>query len=139
MTQSFLSMPNFSKTYLYVTPTTLYHEFCNAFTFFTMVKACNPKMNWQNLMDAANNKWLSPNYCANSLSSHLSSRLSNEESDLAPNASAQRQALNLIKEAEAKANEYEGLLLNTSDKDLRSHIYEKLKDSRAIIEREKKI
>ncbi|CAG8765842.1 5500_t:CDS:1, partial [Gigaspora rosea] len=43
--------------------------------------------------------------------------------------SAQHQALNLIKEAEAKANEYEYLLLNTSDKDLRSHIYEKLKDS----------
>ncbi|CAG8625604.1 12394_t:CDS:2, partial [Gigaspora rosea] len=121
-------MPNFSKTYLYVTPTTLYHEFCNAFAFFTMVKACNPKMNRQNLIDAANNEWRkcrnepettirnqisqyfvasSPNYRANSLSSHLSSHLSNEESNLAPNISAQRQALNLIKKAKAKANEYE--------------------------------
>ncbi|CAG8724067.1 40586_t:CDS:2 [Gigaspora margarita] len=115
-----------------------------------MVKACNPNMNRQNLMDTANNECLynsnssssnstvSPNYYANSLSLHLLSHLSNEESDLASNPLAQRQALNLIKEAKAKANEYECLLLNTSNKDLRPHIYEKLKDSHAIIERKKK-
>ncbi|CAG8791190.1 11093_t:CDS:1, partial [Gigaspora rosea] len=60
-----------------------------------------------NSNSSSSNSTVSPNYRANSLSSHLSSRLSNEESDLASNASAQCQALNLIKEAEAKANEYE--------------------------------
>ncbi|CAG8839513.1 36650_t:CDS:2, partial [Gigaspora margarita] len=45
----------------------------------------------------------------------------NKEHNLAPNASAQHQALNLIKEAESKVNKYE-----------------KLKDSCVIIEKEKK-
>ncbi|CAG8648848.1 7525_t:CDS:1, partial [Dentiscutata erythropus] len=48
------------------------------------------------------------------------------------------QALSLIKEAKTKINEYEYLLINTSDKDLRHQIYGKLKDSCAIIEKEKK-
>ncbi|CAG8611686.1 6790_t:CDS:2, partial [Cetraspora pellucida] len=179
MTQSFLSMPNFSKTYLYVIPKNLYQEFCNAFAFFTMVKACNPSMNRQDLMDTANTEWrlcrtesettirdqikqylaasppiirtanffLPPgsysSKSSNSLNTNSNSAISslpsaNEEHILAPNASSQRQALTLIKETGTKVNEYENLLLNTNDIDLRRQIYEKLRDNRAIIEKEKK-
>ncbi|CAG8497475.1 9233_t:CDS:2 [Scutellospora calospora] len=178
MTQSFHSMPNFSKTYLYVIPKNLYQEFCNAFAFFIMVKACNPSMNWQDLMDTANTEWrlcrtesettirdqikqylaasppiirtanffLPPgsysSKSSNSLNTNSNSAISslpsaNEEHILAPNASSQRQALTLIKETGTKVNEYENLLLNTNDIDLRRQIYEKLKDNRAIIEKEK--
>ncbi|CAG8516623.1 4830_t:CDS:2 [Cetraspora pellucida] len=179
MTQSFLSMPNFSKTYLYVIPKNLYQEFCNAFAFFTMVKACNPSMNRQDLMDTANTEWrlcrtesettirdqikqylaasppiirtanffLPPgsysSKSSNSLNTNSNSAISslpsaNEEHILAPNTSSQHQALTLIKETGTKVNEYENLLLNTNDIDLRRQIYEKLRDNRAIIEKEKK-
>ncbi|RIB10326.1 hypothetical protein C2G38_2043585 [Gigaspora rosea] len=57
MAQSFLSMPTFSKTYLYTNSTILYYEFCNAFAFFTMVKSCNSSMNRQDLMNTANKEW----------------------------------------------------------------------------------
>ncbi|CAG8792105.1 17125_t:CDS:1, partial [Dentiscutata erythropus] len=181
MTQSFLSMPNFSKTYLYITPKNLYQEFCNAFAFFKMVKACNPNMNRQDSIDAANTEWrlcrtesettirdqikqylaasppimrtanfflppgsyssnLSNSLNTNSISNSAISSLpsTNEGHILAPNASSQRQALTLIKEAETKVNEYENLLLNANDIDLRRQIYEKLRDSRVVIEKEKK-
>ncbi|CAG8839784.1 36143_t:CDS:2, partial [Gigaspora margarita] len=146
-----------------------------------MVKACNPSMNRQDLMDAANKEWqiyrtksestirdqikqylaaslpitwtanffLPPgsysSKSSNSLNTNpnLNSAISslpsaNEENILAPNASSQRQALTLIKEAETKVKEYENLLLSTNDIDLRRQIYEKLRDSRAIIEKETK-
>ncbi|CAG8841388.1 15829_t:CDS:1, partial [Gigaspora margarita] len=82
----------------------------------------------------SSNSTNSQDHRANSSSSYLSS----EEQNLASNVSAQCQALNLIKEAITKVNKYENLLINASDKDLRHQIYGKLKDSRAINEKEKK-
>ncbi|CAG8615789.1 15242_t:CDS:2, partial [Gigaspora rosea] len=50
----------------------------------------------------------------------------------------QHKSLILIREAEAKITEYEHLMANTSDKDLRYQIYEKLKEAHAMITNHKK-
>ncbi|CAG8514267.1 17821_t:CDS:2 [Dentiscutata erythropus] len=57
---------------------------------------------------------------------------------IAPNASAQHQALELIQDAKSKISEYETLLIHTSDKDLRLQISKKLKDVCETIAKEKK-
>ncbi|CAG8551482.1 10016_t:CDS:2, partial [Racocetra fulgida] len=56
---------------------------------------------------------------------------------IASNAPAQRNSLTLIQEAESKVTEYKHLLSSTSDKDLWCQIYEKLKDTRTVIEKKR--
>ncbi|CAG8721979.1 21547_t:CDS:2 [Gigaspora rosea] len=109
MSQSFLSMPKFSKTHLYATPKILYYEFCNASAYFMMVKAYDPNIKRQNLMDAANKEWQKyqkePEIEIRKLINQYL-------------ATTQRQALELIQQEKSKISEYESLLIHTNDKDL---------------------
>ncbi|KAF0412674.1 hypothetical protein F8M41_007888 [Gigaspora margarita] len=74
---------------------------------------------------------------SNLLVSNSSSLLSVEIPTIAPNAPAQHKSSTLIREAEAKITEYEHLMANTSDKDLRYQIYEKLKEAHTVVEKER--
>ncbi|CAG8667746.1 6714_t:CDS:2 [Dentiscutata erythropus] len=112
-----------------------------------MVKSCNPNIKRQDLIDAANEEWRKYRKepettikkqitSSKSSSSTSSSLLSDEILTVTPNAPVQQKSLMQIKDAKAKITEYEYLLTNTNDKDLRYQIFEKLKDARAIIEKE---
>ncbi|CAG8675557.1 11699_t:CDS:2, partial [Dentiscutata heterogama] len=78
----------------------------NASTYYTKCKFFLSPGSY-NSNSLSSNLTVSQNYYANSLSSYLSLHLSNKECNIAPNTSVQHQALNLIKEAKAKASKYE--------------------------------
>ncbi|CAG8502718.1 14575_t:CDS:2 [Dentiscutata heterogama] len=55
--QSFLSMPNFNKTFFFKEPQTLYEKFSNAFAYYKQVSLCNSHPNRQQLMKDCNLAW----------------------------------------------------------------------------------
>ncbi|CAG8628421.1 23584_t:CDS:1, partial [Gigaspora rosea] len=55
--QSFLSAPNFNKTFFFKEPQTLYKKYCNAFAYYKQVSICNPQPNRQQLMKNCNLAW----------------------------------------------------------------------------------
>ncbi|CAG8484579.1 17764_t:CDS:2 [Gigaspora margarita] len=102
-----------------------------------MVKVCNPNIKRQDLMDAANKEWQKyrkepETEIRKLISQYLAANppiIRTANFFLPPNLPTQRQALELIQEANSKINEYENLLIHTSDKDLRLQISKKLKDA----------
>ncbi|KAG9302262.1 hypothetical protein G9A89_008753 [Geosiphon pyriformis] len=55
---TFLEIPNYSKTYLYPKPTNLYHYYANAFAYAEMVNAKTWRPAKQKVLDDANRAWI---------------------------------------------------------------------------------
>ncbi|CAG8531190.1 7793_t:CDS:2 [Dentiscutata erythropus] len=116
--QSFLSTPNFNKTFFYKEPQTLYKQFCNAFAYYKQVSLCNLNPNRQQLIKDCNFAW---------------KQIKKEEEELSKNAVCQCDTLQKVKSATKKISEYEQMFLISMDELFKETLVSNIVNEKKII------